>query len=216
MRAVRERESRRYCVLRILRVSAGEAGRQDLIVAVEAWGQSGFSAISQTTAAATVAAGEDVAEAGSSHANLCHPASERRGQRPGRIRMDSVERTFTRSEGGTIGRTGGGGTGHPLLYSRDVARRGGGRRNGCNRAGRTECERSERSRSQRRHRVVVQGISDLRVAQERQRCDRSGEQRGGVVQTQRQSVARTQRIHSERSRGRVPRPQTGATRLRRG
>src|SRR5271170_1448779 len=149
MRAVRERESRRYCVLRILRVSAGEAGRQDLIVAVEAWSQSGFSAVSQTTAAATGAAGEDVAEAGSSHANLCHPAAERRGQRPGRIRMDSMERTFTRSAGGSIGRTGSGGTGDPFHASRNVARRGGRRRNGRNRAVRAECERSERSRSQR-------------------------------------------------------------------
>src|ERR1700683_5151163 len=109
MRAVRERESRRYCVLRILRVSAGEAGRQVLIVAVEAWRQSGFSAVSQTTTAAAGAAAEDVAEAGSSHANLCHAAAERRRQSPGRIRMDSVERTFTRSAGGTIGRAGGGG-----------------------------------------------------------------------------------------------------------
>src|SRR5271166_416991 len=115
MRAVRERESRRYCVLRILRVSAAEAARQDLIVAVEAWSQSGFSAVSQTTAAATSAAGEDVAEAGSSHANLRHPATGRRGQRPRRIRMDSVERTFTGPAGGTIGRTGGRGTGHPLF-----------------------------------------------------------------------------------------------------
>ncbi len=83
-------------------------------------------------------------------------------------------------------------------------------------APRTECERSDRRRSQRRHRVVVQGISDLRLAQERQGCGRSREQRGGVVQTERQSVARTQRIHPERSSGRVPRRQTGSTRLRRG
>src|ERR1700733_2585378 len=164
MRAVRQRQPRRYRVLRTLRVSAGQAGQQALIVAAEAWGQSGFAAISQTTAAAAGPAAEDVAEAGGSHANVCDPATGRRGQKQRRFRMDSVERTLTRSEGGTIGRSGGGCTGHPLFPSRNAARRGG-RRSGWKRAVCTERERSDRRRSQRWHRVVVQGISDLRLAQ---------------------------------------------------